>query len=66
MSKKVRLLVTIDLPTQVSKSSARNYVVEAIQTWRGQTRPPGSYGENDDGDPWWHLNPNKMTVKHIR
>lgn len=59
---RVRLAVSFDLPEGADRRDAVDYVADAVKTWRGQCRPPGSYSEDDDGDPMFGLDSDSVTV----
>lgn len=61
-SKTVSLTVTFELPEGATKTEAKEYVLDAVSTWRGSLRPPGSYDEADDGDPMWGLDSDTVKV----
>lgn len=53
--KRVYLTVSFLVPSGVKSTDCREYVYDAVSTWRGQLRPPGGYDVYDEGDPLWHL-----------
>lgn len=67
MSKLVEFKVSLPLPVGATLADAQEYILEAVQTWRGQLRPP-SYDEIviDDGHPMYYLNYQRVKVTRIR
>lgn len=63
---RVSFCVTFRLPRDCSIRRARDYVEEAVAGWRGGLRPPGSYGEDDNGDPIFNLDPATVRVALAR
>lgn len=49
---RVYLTVSFDMPEGATKSDARDYVREAIETWGGCYEPPSEYN-NYEGDPFF-------------
>lgn len=52
--KNVVLHVKADLPEDVEPNEIAGFVIDALETWGGQRRPPGAYGEHVLGDPLFH------------
>ena len=53
-------------PPGVTARDAKDYVLDAVATWRGGLRPPGAYSDTDPGDPLFDLNPDAVQVKYLR
>lgn len=56
------MLILIDTAEPIRKTDLKNYVREAVQTWQGFFRPPGGYGDDDEGDPMFG-NIKKVSIK---
>lgn len=54
-------MVAFDLPEGASLAEAKAYVLDAVATWGGCYRPPGGYGDDDPGDPFFG-GPKNITV----
>jgi hypothetical protein len=61
-SKYTYFKVRMAIPDGASIATAKEYIQEAVSTWHGSLRPPGAYGDYDDGDPMWELDPNSINV----
>lgn len=46
-----RIVISADVPAGVSDDDLAEYVNEALDTWGGSLRPPGSYDQDDPGHP---------------
>ncbi len=68
MSKKVRYSFTVsfEMPEYTPKSLCREYIKDAVASWRGQLQPPCAYNDLDPGDPMWYLDPNSVRVGHVK
>jgi hypothetical protein len=65
--KTAAFVVSFPLPEGATVAEARGYVEEAVQIWRGQCRPAGADGNNDDpGDPMWGLDDSRVRVVNLR
>ena len=62
----VQVLVTAELPKGASRTAFCDYVVDAVQSWCGQLRPAGGYGDSDVGDPMFYLDPESVKASWIR
>lgn len=58
--------VDLVVPSEATIAEVREYIVDAVRTWRGQARPPGSYSDDDPGDPIWFLDANTVKVVAVR
>lgn len=47
--------IVITRPADCSVRRMKEYIKEAIDTWNGSFRPPGSYGDDDPGDPLFNV-----------
>lgn len=61
-----RFQVELIVPEEATIADIRDYIEDAVQSWRGQTRPPGSYSDEDPGAAVWHLDPTTVKVTSIR
>jgi hypothetical protein len=69
MPKTVEFRVSFPLPAGATVADAREYVDEAVTTWRGSLCPPGGGGSLDDdhpGDPMWGLDADRVKVTRLR
>jgi len=66
MSKRVEFKVSLEQPAGATIEDIRDYIDTAITTWWGQLRPPGSYDDNDPGDPLWYLDETTVRVTRLR
>lgn len=62
--RRVNFTVSFALPRGASVADAREYVDDAVATWRGSLRYPGGYGEDDPGDPMFGLDNSTVRVTH--
>lgn len=46
-----RIVLSVDAPPEADDNDIANYIADALGSWGGSFRPPGAYGEDDDGDP---------------
>jgi hypothetical protein len=60
-----QFLVTLDVPDHATIGECSAYVLDAVASWRGQCRPPGSYDDNDPGDPMFGLDPDSVHVVRV-
>ena len=58
--------VSLKVPSGATIRECQNYILEAVQIWRGQTRPPGLLEDSDPGDPMWDLDPDSVKVTRIK
>lgn len=65
-SKRVEFRVSFLLPEGALVRDAKAYVIDAVHTMNGCYRPPGSYDDNDPGDPMWGLERESIEVKVAR
>lgn len=63
--KKVTIKVSFDVPDNTPTSLCREYVKEAVSSWRGSLQPPGCYDNSDPGDPMWHLKPDSVKASNV-
>lgn len=59
---KKKFTVTLDIPEGASVTDTKQYIYDAVTGWAGSLRPPGGYGEADEGDPLFGLNRGKVKV----
>lgn len=64
--KRVEFLVSFVRPPKAKDVDMREYILDAVATWRGSLRPPGTYGEFDEGDPMFDLDGDTVKVKKPR
>jgi len=65
--KRISFIVSFELPDDVNASSARNYVRDAVASWRGSLCPPGSSngdGTFNHGDPMFDMNSDTVHVDY--
>lgn len=60
---KKQFLVELEVPEGAKIADCIEYITHAVQSWGGGYRPPGSYGEDDDGDPFFSLDRESVKVK---
>ena len=63
---RIAFTVSFKKPAGASVEECRAYVEQAVATWRGQCRPPGSLDEpgcDDPGDPMWGLDWETVKVR---
>ena len=65
MTTTVTYRVTLQLPTGANRHDAKQYVLDAVRTWSGSLHPPFAYGEDDEGDPMFNLDRDKVRVTLI-
>lgn len=58
--------VSLDVPDDARIADCIEYIEEAVQTWRGQLRPPGSIDDSDPGHCMWELDPDTVKVTTLR
>lgn len=63
---KTAFVVKFKKPEGASIRDCENYIRQAVEAWRGQLRPPGSYDEADPGSPMWALDPWTVTVRALK
>jgi hypothetical protein len=63
MPRRVTLIVSFDLPEGATVAAAVGYVEDAVASHAGSLRPPGSYGETDEGDPFFGLDRDSVRVR---
>lgn len=51
---KRKIEIWAEVPRGVSYKELAQFTAEALETWGGQRRPPGSYSEDDLGDPLFY------------
>lgn len=66
MSRERSYIVRLTVPDLATNVDVIAYIDDAIRSWRGQTRPPLSYSDNDPGDPMWELDPETVKVRRDR
>lgn len=64
--KRVVFAVSFALPESATIAEAKTYVDESVCTWRGSLRPPGSYDDDDPGDPMFGLDCTTIQVRRIK
>jgi hypothetical protein len=62
MPKKRHFRVTMEVPDGASIADCKEYILEAVSSWGGSLRPPGSYSEGDPGNPFFSLNRDTLKV----
>jgi hypothetical protein len=60
--KRVSFVVSFDLPVGCSIAHARHTLESHVKYMGGDKRPPGSYGEDDPGDPMFDLDRESISV----
>ena len=53
--KRVTAIVTVDVDVNAGNFEVYNYIRDAVESWRGQLRPPGGWDLDDPGDPLFDL-----------
>ena len=66
MKRQVAFVVRFELPDGAGLNDAKQYVEDAVHSWAGSLRPPGSYNESDEGDPMFGLNRASVGVETLR
>lgn len=66
MPRIVKFRVEFPLPPGATIPEAQAYVEEAVSTWRGSLRPPGSYEPDDEGDPMYGLDGDTVRVTRLK
>jgi len=66
MPKNRTYTVCLEVPTGATNTDIIQYITESVQTWRGQLRPPGAYGDDDPGDVMWGLNAETVKVTRAK
>jgi|ERR1041385_57435 hypothetical protein len=62
--RKVNFIVSLELPQHITEHDMAEYIAEAVTTWCKSLRPPGSYAEDDPGDPLFYLDGDTVTVEY--
>lgn len=62
--RRVAFIVSFELPDGADRDDAQTYVEEAVSSFQGSLRPPGAYGDDDDGDPMFCLNSDSVRVRN--
>lgn len=65
MKRTVSMVVSFDLPDDASRTAACEYVLDAVASWAGSLRPPGSLDDNDPGDPMFGLKRDSITIAKV-
>ena len=65
-TRRVAFLVAFDVPAGATVTACQNYVRDAVATMAGTCRPPGSYDDQDDGDPLFSLDRDSIRVTRPR
>lgn len=63
--RRMEFRVSLVPPSGVDAARLRAYIEEAVGTWCGQLRPMGGYGDDDPGDPLFHLDRDSVKVSRI-
>lgn len=63
--KELVVAVRARVPNNVTMEEFREYVLDAVASWRGSLRPPYSYDDDDPGDPLWGLDPDSVRVTRL-
>lgn len=58
--------VELEVPSSATDEEALKYVADALTWYRKTLRYPCTRGDDDSGDPMWHLNPRKITVAPVK
>lgn len=56
--------VGIDIPKGVTLTEMRDYIRDAVASWKGQLEPPRAYGDNTPRDPLFQLDGDSVTVSY--
>ena len=59
-------IVTVDLPEETTPLGTANYIRDAVSVHCGSLRPPGGYGADDIGDPYFQFRHKQFTVKIVK
>lgn len=59
---RAKITISAMLPKGVSQDEIAGFVFDALETHGGSRRPPGAYGEYDQGDPLFH----SLRKNHLR
>lgn len=62
LSRKVKFIVSLVRPDEATIAETQAYICDAIASWKGSYRPPGSINDNDPGDPMFSLNEDTIKV----
>jgi hypothetical protein len=54
--------VTLEIPKGATVADCRAYIEDWVGSGCGAHRPPGSYGDDDPGDPMWGLDRDSIKV----
>ena len=70
MPKKVQILVNVTIPDHELKLGATankvmDYIRDALRTDCKSLRPPGSYDDEDNGDPLFYFSDWPYTVRYL-
>lgn len=60
--KPVKFVVSLLPPDGATIRDVQAYICDAVASWHGSYRPPGSYDDNDPGDPMFLLNEGTIKV----
>lgn len=63
---RITFAVSLVLPPGARAAAAREYIEDAVASWRGQLRPPGGYDDNDPGDQLFNLDTDTIRVTRLR
>lgn len=61
-SKQLSFIVKLDRPSDATITEIKGYIFDAVASWKGSYRPPGSIDDNDPGDPMFSLNEDSIKV----
>jgi len=55
-------MVELDPPENTTPEMIGSYIADAVSTWKGSLRPPGSESPSDPGDPLFELDGDSVKV----
>lgn len=66
MSRRIKILVSFDLPEGATRQQAVDYVEDAVSTMHGCYRPDNWDGEGGEGDPMFYLDSESVKATDTR
>lgn len=54
--------VSLKRPDGVTKTEMKRYIADAVGSWKGSLRAPGSHDPYDEGDPLFSLDADTIKV----
>lgn len=66
LNMKLEFRITLTRPPRATIAEVRDYILEAVQSYRGGLHPPFAEDENDPGDPLFELDRNSVKIVRLK